>query len=81
MTTAHRPTWHTAKGGTEQGGNMLVNPSRAYSSKDMPAHTRLKERADGQGNKTEQGRLDFRGELLQREAQASFVGKKRSRHD
>ena len=53
MTTAHRPTWHTAKGGTEQGGNVLINPSRAYSSKDMPAHTALKERTMGQGNRFE----------------------------
>ena len=53
MTTAHRPTWHTAKGGSEQGGNVLINPSRAYSSKDMPAHTRLKERAPGQGSLNE----------------------------
>ena len=44
MTTAHRPTWHTAKGGTEQGGNVLINPSRGYSAKDLPAHKTLKER-------------------------------------
>ena len=47
MTTAHRPTWNTAKGGSEQGGNVLINPSRAYSSKDMPSHTSLKERVSG----------------------------------
>lgn len=67
MTTAHRPTWHTAKGGTEQGGNVLVNPSRAYSSKDMPAHTKLKMRADGQGTQAEQSHLNFRDDLLRRE--------------
>ena len=67
MTTAHRPTWHTAKGGTEQGGNVLINPSRAYSSKDMPAHTSLKERSSGQGNLKEQSAIDFRKELLDRE--------------
>ena len=77
MTTAHRPTWHTAKGGSEQGGNVLVNPSRAYSSKDMPAHTSLKERASGQGNLDEQSRIDFRRELLEREA--LLAGKKRMR--
>ena len=71
MTTAHRPTWHTAKGGTEQGGNVLVNPSRAYSSKDMPAHTSMKERSSGQGNLIEQNRLDFKAELLRQEAQVS----------
>lgn len=75
MTTAHRPTWHTAKGGSEQGGNVLINPSRAYSSKDMPAHTSLKERSTGQGNQHEQHQIDFRAELLEREAQ--LAGKKR----
>lgn len=80
MTTAHRPTWHTAKGGTEQGGNVLINPSRAYSSKDMPAHTALKERSTGQGNQFEQNQIDFRQELLQREA-AEIAGKKRLRDD
>ena len=44
MTTAHRPTWNSAKGGSEQGGNLLVEPSRAYSSKDLPAHQTLKSR-------------------------------------
>lgn len=47
MTTAHRPTWHNAVGGSEQGGNVMINPTRAYSSKDMPGHTTLKERAVG----------------------------------
>lgn len=75
MTTAHRPTWHTAKGGSEQGGNVLINPSRAYSSKDMPAHTTLKERSTGQGNLHEQQKIDFRAELLEREAE--LAGKKR----
>lgn len=74
MTTAHRPTWHTARGGTEQGGNVLVNPSRAYSSKDMPAHTHMKHRAPGQGNQHEQGQIDFRLELLEREAQLKLDG-------
>ena len=46
MTTAHRPTWNAARGGSEQGGNLLVNPSRAYSAKDLPGHTTLKYRAN-----------------------------------
>ena len=70
MTTAHRPTWHTAKGGTEQGGNVLINPSRAYSSKDMPAHTTLKVRATGQGNIQEQTAQDFKRDLLSREVKS-----------
>jgi protein CWC15 len=50
MTTAHRPTWNSVKGGSEQGGNILVQPSRQYSAKDMPAHLKLKTRHEGQGN-------------------------------
>ena len=80
MTTAHRPTWHTAKGGTEQGGNVLINPSRAYSSKDMPAHTSLKERTRGHGDLTEQGQIDIRRDLLEREEEL-ISGKKRLRMD
>ena len=45
----------------------MVQPSRAYSSKDMPAHTQLKERAIGQGNRFEANKIDFKAELLQRE--------------
>lgn len=44
MTTAHRPTWNAAKGGSEQGGNLLVNPTRNYSAKDLPANTAIKYR-------------------------------------
>lgn len=47
MTTAHRPTWNSVRGGSEQGGNVLVQPSRAYSARDMPAHLKLKERHEG----------------------------------
>lgn len=44
MTTAHRPTWNAASGGSEQGGSILVQPSRTYSSRDLPAHLVLKTR-------------------------------------
>lgn len=54
MTTAHRPTWNSAKGGSEQGGNVLIQPSRNYSAKDLPGHLSLKTRHGGQGSKTEQ---------------------------
>lgn len=67
MTTAHRPTWNSAKGGSEQGGNVMVKPSRQYSAKDMPAHLKLKTRHEGQGSVDEQKEIDFRQELLLRE--------------
>lgn len=47
MTTAHRPTWNTVKGGAEQGGNVLVTPTRQYSSRDLPGQLNLKERIPG----------------------------------
>ena len=45
MTTAHRPTWNSARG-SEQGGNNLVIPKRNYSALDMPSHLKLKDRQD-----------------------------------
>ena len=42
MTTAHRPTWNSAKGVQNQGGSILVQPTRAYSAKDLPGHLKLK---------------------------------------
>lgn len=59
MTTAHRPTWNSAKG-SDQGGNQLVVPSRNYSAKDMPAHLKLKTRHEGQGSTVEQQHIGFK---------------------
>jgi len=67
MTTAHRPTWNSAQGGSEQGGNTLVVPSRQYSSRDLPAHQHLKSRHEGQGSTQEQDQVDFARELLLKE--------------
>jgi len=64
MTTANRPTWNPAKGGSEQGGNSLVVPTRQYSAKDMPANLHLKVRQEGQGSKEEMQQMDFKQELL-----------------
>jgi hypothetical protein len=41
MTTAHRPTWNTAKGKIDSS---LILPTRAYSSKDLQSHGNLKKR-------------------------------------
>ena len=45
----------------------------------MPAHTTLKVRATGQGNILEQEQIDFRRDLLEREADSKLAGKKRLR--
>ena len=47
----------------------------------MPAHTTLKVRTTGQGNVLEQGQIDFRRDLLEREADSKLAGKKRLRDD
>ena len=44
MTTAARPTFDTARGGTGKGENDLSALSKQYSSRDLPSHTRLKYR-------------------------------------
>ena len=67
MTTAHRPTWRAAQGGTNQGGNRVIVPSRQYSSKDLPGQLVMKERTFGQGSEGEIGERDFRADLRQRE--------------
>ena len=68
MTSAHRPTWKAAVGGNEQGGNVLYIPSRQYSSRDMPSHQKLKLRQEGQGTTEEAKKINFRQNVLEREA-------------
>jgi len=56
----------------------MINPTRAYSSKDMPSHTTLKERLMGQGNREDIKNMDFRKELIEREnaANQGLIGKR-----
>lgn len=44
MTTAHRPTFEPARGGTGKGEQDLSKHSKQYSSRDLPGHTKLKYR-------------------------------------
>ncbi len=67
MTSAHRPTWKAATGGSEQGGSVLYIPTRQYSSRDMPSHLHLKTRVPGQGTVEEAKQIDFKQDLLVRE--------------
>jgi len=67
MTTAARPTFDTARGGTGKGENDLSAMSKQYSSRDLPAHTKLKYRQEGQGSANEMRGRDFRKELEDRE--------------
>ena len=44
MTTAARPTWDTAKGGTGKRERDLSAMSNQYSARDLASHTKLKSR-------------------------------------
>jgi len=67
MTTAARPTFEPARGGTGKGENDLSALSKQYSSRDLPSHTKLKYRQDGQSASHELRGRDFRKELDDRE--------------
>lgn len=67
MTTAARPTFDPARGGTGRGEKDLSAISRQYSSRDLPGHTKLKYREQGQGTTDELRSRDFRKELDERE--------------
>ncbi|KHJ92876.1 MOZ/SAS family protein [Oesophagostomum dentatum] len=71
MTTAHRPTFHPARGGTGRTEGDLSKLSQQYSSKDMPSHTKLKYRQTGQGTEEELRRRDLRRELEDKEKAVS----------
>ncbi|VFQ61576.1 unnamed protein product [Cuscuta campestris] len=68
MTTAARPTWAPAKGGSEQGGARIFGPSQKYSSRDIASHTTLKLRKEGQETQEEIQKRNLREELEQRES-------------
>ncbi|XP_055604045.1 protein CWC15 homolog [Uranotaenia lowii] len=67
MTTAARPTFDPARGGSGRGEKDLSAMSKQYSSRDLPAHTKLKYRDPGQGTSEELRTRDFREELERRE--------------
>ena len=68
MTTAHRPTFKSSIGGANQGGNKLYQPTKQFSSRDLPGHLSLKTRRPGQGTIKEVNKRDFKKELLEKEA-------------
>eukprot|EP00392_Amoebophrya_sp_AT5.2_P002633 g2638.t1 len=44
MTTAHRPTFHNALGGENQGGNLLSAPTTKKMARDIPQELTMKTR-------------------------------------
>ncbi|XP_063967345.1 protein CWC15 homolog [Lytechinus pictus] len=70
MTTAARPTFNPAKGGSGKGEGDLSALSKQYSSRDLPGHTKLKYRQPGQDTSDELRSRDFRKDLEDRERAA-----------
>eukprot|EP00008_Paramoeba_atlantica_P009629 CAMPEP_0201498946 /NCGR_PEP_ID=MMETSP0151_2-20130828/73735_1 /ASSEMBLY_ACC=CAM_ASM_000257 /TAXON_ID=200890 /ORGANISM="Paramoeba atlantica, Strain 621/1 / CCAP 1560/9" /LENGTH=229 /DNA_ID=CAMNT_0047890889 /DNA_START=68 /DNA_END=757 /DNA_ORIENTATION=- len=64
MTTAHRPTWEPAMATSSR----TSAPTQQFSVRDLPAHTQLKTRKEGQDSASEVRRRDLREELEEREA-------------
>ena len=56
QTTAGKATW-TAALGSHQGANRTTAPSKAFSSRDLPAHLTLKTRQTGQNTVDEVSRI------------------------
>mmetsp|Transcript_28696 Transcript_28696/g.58715 ORF Transcript_28696/g.58715 Transcript_28696/m.58715 type:complete len:220 (+) Transcript_28696:70-729(+) len=78
MTTAARPTFHPAVGGEDQGYYRMEGGTRQISARDLPGHTRLKLRRQGQGTKEETIRRDMKAELRERELKASAASARSS---
>ncbi|KAL3112976.1 hypothetical protein niasHT_013441 [Heterodera trifolii] len=67
MTTAHRPTFDPAKGGTGRNEGDLAKLSQQYSSRDMPSHMTLKYRQKGQAHPEEVVAKNLRRDIEERE--------------
>ncbi|CAH8452609.1 unnamed protein product [Schistosoma mattheei] len=67
MTTAGRPTWDTAKGSRGKWEGDLSALSKQYSVRDLPAHTKLKLRQEGQGRPEDIQGKDFKRALEEKE--------------
>ena len=63
MTTAHRPTFHAAIGGKEQGGGRYIAGVSRTHVHDLPGQMSLKTRAEGQGTAAELAKQDMRAAL------------------
>lgn len=77
MTTAGRPTWNTAKGGKGKWEGDLSALSKQYSVRDLPSHTKLKYRQEGQGRPEDLQGKDFKKDLEEKERQAALEKSKK----
>lgn len=80
MTTAARPTFDPAKGGSGVREKSLGKLSQQVSSRDLPSHLKLKERIPGQDTIDEVNRRDLLAELEDREKTAELEKSRGSQH-
>eukprot|EP01091_Cochliopodium_minus_P020147 TRINITY_DN8707_c0_g1_i1.p1 TRINITY_DN8707_c0_g1~~TRINITY_DN8707_c0_g1_i1.p1 ORF type:complete len:228 (-),score=103.30 TRINITY_DN8707_c0_g1_i1:114-797(-) len=66
MTTAHRPTFVNSLGSKNKEA-----PSKQISSKQLPAHTKLKYRQHGQNTEDEIKQRDLKQELIEKEVKST----------
>jgi protein CWC15 len=78
MTTAHRPTFFPAKGGSGKNEGDLAKLSKQYSARDMPSHKTLKYRQDPQEHEDEPRTKSLRRKLEERETRSTTDGHKSS---
>mmetsp|Transcript_51070 Transcript_51070/g.106667 ORF Transcript_51070/g.106667 Transcript_51070/m.106667 type:complete len:221 (-) Transcript_51070:195-857(-) len=71
MTTAAKPTFFPAVGGEDQGYFRMEGGTRQVSVKDLPGHTKLKLRKQGQASRNEVQQRDLVQELQDRERKAA----------
>jgi len=82
MSSAGRPTFVSAKGGSDQGGNRMHVSTRQYSSKDLAGHTKMKQRQTGQNTSSEVSKRDLKRELEDKERKVAIErGRKDSRKE
>ncbi|KAF1742389.1 hypothetical protein MXB_5612 [Myxobolus squamalis] len=70
MTTAGKPTFDPARGGSGKNEKPYNILSKQFSSRDLPGQLEVKTRLLGQDSKEELKNRDFKKELLEREKEA-----------
>nr|CAG4648391.1 EOG090X0IT3 [Moina brachiata]SVE93374.1 EOG090X0IT3 [Moina brachiata] len=79
MTTASRPTFAPAMGGSGKGETSLSSMSKQYSSRDLASQTKLKYREVGQGSADEVRNKDLKRDLEERERQTKDKAERKDR--
>eukprot|EP01068_Selenidium_serpulae_P008935 Selendium_serpulae@DN5108_c0_g1_i1.p1 len=80
MTTAHRPTFHNALGGDNQGGNLVLSRTEKLCARDLPGHKKLKTRHQQNKPDVDHNAEHFRLRLEARELETRDTRKRKEAH-